>query len=192
MRVCVFCGSARGSSPAYAEAAAELGAALAASGTGLVYGGGDVGLMGIVADATLAAGGEVIGVMPEALVAKEIAHRGLTELRVTGSMHERKALMAELADGFIALPGGLGTFDELCEILTWGQLGLHNKPVVLLDVDGYWGPFSALLDSAVAAGFLREIHRGLAHRAASVPAALELLHAPSPPPVHKWIDRDDV
>jgi len=191
MRVCVFCGSARGSSPAYAEAAAELGAALAASGTGLVYGGGDVGLMGIVADATLAAGGEVIGVMPEALVAKEIAHRGLTELRVTGSMHERKALMAELADGFIALPGGLGTFDELCEILTWGQLGLHNKPVVLLDVDGYWGPFSALLDSAVAAGFLREIHRGLAHRAASVPAALELLHAPSPPPVHKWIDRDD-
>jgi uncharacterized protein (TIGR00730 family) len=192
MRVCVFCGSARGSSPAYAEAAAELGAALAASATGLVYGGGDVGLMGIVADATLAAGGEVIGVMPEALVAKEIAHRGLTELRVTGSMHERKALMAELADGFIALPGGLGTFDELCEILTWGQLGLHNKPVVLLDVDGYWGPFSALLDSAVAAGFLREIHRGLAHRAASVPAALELLHAPSPPPVHKWIDRDDV
>jgi len=192
MRVCVFCGSARGSSPAYAEAAAELGAALAASGTGLVYGGGDVGLMGIVADATLAAGGEVIGVMPEALVAKEIAHRGLTELRVTSSMHERKALMAELADGFIALPGGLGTFDELCEILTWGQLGLHNKPVVLLDVDGYWGPFSALLDSAVATGFLREIHRGLAHRAASVPAALELLHAPSPPPVHKWIDRDDV
>ena len=190
MRVCVFCGSARGSSPAYAEAAAELGAALAASGTGLVYGGGDVGLMGIVADATLAAGGEVIGVMPEALVAKEIAHRGLTELRVTGSMHERKALMAELADGFIALPGGLGTFDELCEILTWGQLGLHTKPVVLLDVEGFWTPFIALLDSAVEAGFLRAAHRDLARRTDSVPEALALLSSPPPPPTHKWIDRD--
>ncbi len=192
MRVCVFCGSNRGSSPAYAEAATELGAALAASGVGLVYGGGDVGLMGVVADATLAAGGEVIGVMPEALVAKEIAHRGLTELRVTGSMHERKALMAELADGFVALPGGLGTFDELCEILTWGQLGLHTKPVALLDVDGFWDPFAALLDRAVEAGFLRAAHRDLAHRAPSVAAALELLAAPPPPPAHKWIDKDDV
>jgi uncharacterized protein (TIGR00730 family) len=192
MRVCVFCGSSRGSSRAYAEAAAELGAALAASGTGLVYGGGNVGLMGVVADATLAAGGEVIGVMPDALVAKEIAHRGLTELRVTGSMHERKALMAELADGFVALPGGLGTFEELCEILTWGQLGLHTKPVVLLDVEGFWAPFVALLDSAVEAGFLRPAHRDLAHRAPSAGAALELLRAPPPPPVHKWIDRDDL
>jgi uncharacterized protein (TIGR00730 family) len=176
----------------YAEAAAELGAALAAAGVGLVYGGGDVGLMGVVADATLAAGGEVIGVMPEALVAKEIAHRGLTELRVTGSMHERKALMAELADGFIALPGGLGTFDELCEILTWGQLGLHTKPVALLDVDGFWDPFAALLDRAVEAGFLRAVHRDLAHRAPSVAAALDVLATPPPAPVHKWIDKDDV
>jgi uncharacterized protein (TIGR00730 family) len=192
MRVCVFCGSSRGSSPSYAAAATELGTALAASGTGLVYGGGDVGLMGVVADASLAAGGEVIGVMPGALVAKEIAHRGLTELRVTGSMHERKALMADLADGFVALPGGLGTFDELCEILTWGQLGLHTKPVVLLDVDGFWAPFVALLDAAVAAGFLRAVHRDLAHLAGSVPAALALLTSPPPPPVHKWIDRDDV
>jgi len=151
-----------------------------------------VGLMGIVADATLAAGGEVIGVMPEALVAKEIAHRRLTELRVTGSMHERKALMAELAQGFIALPGGLGTLEELCEILTWGQLGLHAKPVVLLDVDGYWDPFAALLDRAVECGFLRPIHRDLAQRAASVPAALERLMSPPPPPVHKWIGPDDV
>src|SRR5262249_60769385 len=112
----------------------------------LVYGGGHVGLMGVVADAALAAGGSVTGVMPEALVAKEIAHPGLTELRVTGSMHERKAVMADLADAFIALPGGLGTFDELCEILTWGQLGLHVKPVVLLDVEGFWTPFGSLLD----------------------------------------------
>jgi uncharacterized protein (TIGR00730 family) len=192
MRVCVFCGSSRGSSPAYADAATELGAALADAGIGLVYGGGDVGLMGVVADATLAGGGEVIGVMPEALVAKEIAHRGLTELRITGSMHERKALMAELADGFIALPGGLGTFDELCEILTWGQLGLHTKAVALLDVDGYWGPFVALLDNAVEAGFLRAAHRDLAHRAPTVAAALALLVTPPPPPVHKWIDKDDL
>jgi uncharacterized protein (TIGR00730 family) len=128
MRVCVFCGSNRGAAPSYAAAATELGTALAAKGIGLVYGGGHVGLMGAVADAALAGGGEVIGVMPEALVAKEVAHAGLSDLRVTGSMHERKELMADLADGFVALPGGLGTFDELCEILTWGQLGMHAKP----------------------------------------------------------------
>jgi uncharacterized protein (TIGR00730 family) len=191
MRVCVFCGSSRGSAPAYAAAAADLGTTLAVKGIELVYGGGDVGLMGVVADAALAAGGSVTGVMPDALVAKEIAHRGVTELRVTGSVHERKALMAELADGFIALPGGLGTFEELCEILTWAQLGLHTKPVVLLDVDRFWTPFEMLLDGAVAAGFLRPIHRDLAHVAGSVGAALALLEAPPPPPVHKWIDRDD-
>jgi uncharacterized protein (TIGR00730 family) len=191
MRVCVFCGSSRGATPAYAAAATDLGTTLAAKGIGLVYGGGDVGLMGVVADAALAAGGTVTGVIPEALVAKEIAHAGLTELRVTGSMHERKALMADLADGFIALPGGLGTFDELCEILTWGQLGLHAKPVVLLDVDGFWAPFGARLDGAVAAGFLRPSHRDLAHVAASVGEALARLESPPPPPMHKWIDKDD-
>ena len=189
MRVCVFCGSSRGSSPAYAEIAAELGAALAQHGAGLVYGGADVGLMAVVADAALAAGGEVIGVMPEGLVAREVAHRGLTELHVTASMHERKALMADLADAFIALPGGLGTFDELCEIMTWGQLGLHAKPIVLLDVDDFWGSFLDLLDTAVAAGFLRPVHRDLARRAGTVNAALGLLDAPPSPPVHKWIDR---
>ena len=188
----MFCGSSRGSSPAYLQAADELGTALAKAGIGLVYGGAEVGLMGALADATLAAGGEAVGVMPDALVAKEIAHRGLTELRVTGSMHERKALMAELADAFIALPGGFGTFDELCEILTWGQLGLHAKPVVLLDVDGFWDPFAALLDGAVRAGFLRSVHRDLARRAESVAAALDLLAAPPPSPVHKWIDREDL
>jgi uncharacterized protein (TIGR00730 family) len=191
VRVCVFCGSSRGSSPGYAAAAAELGTALAGRGAGLVYGGGAVGLMGVVADAVLAGGGEVIGVMPEALVAREIAHRGVTELRVTKSMHERKAEMAALADAFIALPGGLGTFEELCEILTWSQLGLHAKPVVLLDVDAFWAPFVALLESAVAAGFLRPTHRDLAHRAASVAEALSLLDAPAPPAVHKWIDKDE-
>ncbi len=191
MRVCVFCGSSRGSSPAYAAAAAELGAALAAKDVGVVYGGGDVGLMRVVADAALAAGGEVIGVIPEALVAREVAHHGLTELRVTASMHERKALMADLADAFVALPGGLGTFDELCEILTWSQLGLHAKPVVLLDVEGFWTAFLGLLDASVAAGFLRPVHRDLARRAATIADVMALLEAPLPPPVHKWIDRDD-
>jgi uncharacterized protein (TIGR00730 family) len=191
MRVCVFCGSSRGISPAYADAAAELGAALAAKDVGLVYGGGDVGLMGVLADAALAAGGEVIGVMPEALVAREVAHHGLTELRVTSSMHERKALMADLADAFVALPGGLGTFDELCEILTWSQLGLHTKPVVLLDVERFWTAFVGLLDASVAAGFLQPAHRDLARRAATIADVMALLEAPPPPPVPKWIDRDD-
>ena len=191
MRVCVFCGSSRGASPAYTAAASDLGTTLAVKGIGLVYGGGHVGLMGAVADAALAAGGSVTGVMPESLVAKEIAHQGLTALRVTASMHERKALMADLADGFIALPGGLGTFEELCEILTWGQLGLHAKPVVLLDVDDFWAPFQRLLDGAVAAGFLRPVHRDLAHVAGSVSEALALLETPPPPPVHKWFDKDE-
>jgi uncharacterized protein (TIGR00730 family) len=191
MRVCVFCASSRGSHPAYADVAAELGTTLAVKGVEVVYGGGDVGLMGVVADAALAAGGSVTGVMPKALVAKEIAHRGLTDLRITSSMHDRKAVMADLAYGFIALPGGLGTLDELCEILTWAQLGLHTKPVVLLDVDGFWAPFRMLLDRAVAAGFLRPVHREMAHVAGSVGEALALLEAPPPPPVHKWIDKDD-
>jgi uncharacterized protein (TIGR00730 family) len=191
MRVCVFCASSRGSDPAYADVAADLGTTLAVKGIEVVYGGGDVGLMGVVADAALAAGGSVTGVMPEALVAKEIAHRGLTDLRITSSMHERKALMADLADGFIALPGGLGTLDELCEILTWAQLGMHTKPVVLLDVDGFWAPFRMLLDGAVAAGFLRPVHRDMAHVAGSIGEALALLEAPPPRPVHKWIDKDD-
>lgn len=188
--MCVFCGSNAGRSPAFAGAARDLGEALAAAGLGLVYGGGNVGLMGVVADATLAAGGEVIGVIPEALMAKELGHRGCTELRVVASMHERKALMADLADGFVALPGGLGTFEELCEVLTWSQLGFHAKPVVLLDVDGFWAPFAALLDTAVDAGFLRPPNRDLARRVANPQEALRALAAPPPLPTHKWIDRD--
>jgi uncharacterized protein (TIGR00730 family) len=191
VRVCVFCGSNRGSSPVFADVADELGTALAGAGAGLVYGGGAVGLMGVVADAVLRGGGEVIGVMPESLVAREIAHRSLTELRVTHSMHERKAEMAALADAFVALPGGLGTFEELCEILTWAQLGLHNKPVVLLDVADYWASFFDLLDGAAAAGFLRPAHRDLARRAESVAEALALIASPpAVPPLHKWIDAD--
>src|SRR5256714_628156 len=144
-----------------------MGLAFCRRGIGLVYGGGNIGLMGVIADTVLESGGEVIGVIPQSLEEREVAHTGLTELHVVGSMHERKALMAELSDGFIALPGGFGTFEELCEILTWAQLGLHTKPVVLLDVDRFWAPFEMLLDGAVAAGFLRPIHRDLAHVAGS-------------------------
>ncbi len=155
-RLCVFCGSSSGIRPAYADAARALGAALARRGTGLVYGGGSIGLMGVLADAVLAAGGSVTGVIPRGLYCAEIAHAGLTELRVVSSMHERKAVMASLADGFAALPGGLGTFEEALEMLTWLQLGIHRKPVALLDVDGYWRGLRRLLDDAVAAGFVEE------------------------------------
>jgi len=155
-RVCVFCGASSGRLAAYADAARALGASLAARGLGLVYGGGRVGLMGAVADAALAAGAEVIGVIPQELVDRELAHGGLTELRVVGSLHERKALMAELADGFVALPGGFGTLDELLEQLTWSQLGLHAKPVGLLDVAGYWRPLVELARHATEEGFVRE------------------------------------
>src|SRR5271163_4044120 len=142
-RVCVYCGSNSGSLPAFAVAARELGAALARRGLGLVYGGGCVGLMGVVADAVVAQGGEVIGVIPEVLAKREMAHFGLKDLRVVGTIHERKALMAELADAFIALPGGFGTMEELCEALTWAQLGLHHKPLGLLNVAGYYDPLLA-------------------------------------------------
>jgi uncharacterized protein (TIGR00730 family) len=155
-RVCVFCGASSGRAPAYAEAARAFGAAVAGRGLGLVYGGGRVGLMGAVADGALAGGGEVVGVIPRALVERELAHGGLSELHVVGSLHERKALMAELADGFVALPGGFGTLDELMEQLTWSQLGLHAKPVGLLDVEGYWRPLIALARHATDEGFVRE------------------------------------
>jgi hypothetical protein len=155
-RVCVFCGASSGRRPAYAGAARAFGAAAAARGLGLVYGGGRVGLMGAAADAALAAGGEVVGVIPQELVDRELAHDGLTELHVVGSLHERKALMAELADGFVALPGGFGTLDELLEQLTWSQLGLHAKPIGLYDVEDYWRPLIALARHATDEGFVRE------------------------------------
>jgi len=152
-RICVFCGSSAGARPTYAAAARAMGMELAQRGIGLVYGGGRVGLMGTLADAALQAGGEVIGVIPEALFAREVAHERVTEMHVVRSMHERKARMAELADAFVALPGGTGTLDELIEIMTWSQLGLHHKPVALYDVDEFWGPFLALLDHMVASGY---------------------------------------
>ena len=157
--VCVFCGSSRGARPEYTDAAQQTGREIARRGLTLVYGGGNIGLMGEVADAALAAGGRVIGVIPESLADWEVAHRGLTELHIVGSMHERKRLMADSADAFMALPGGLGTFEELCEILTWSQLGIHDKPCGLLNVAGYFDPLLALLDGAVREQFLLQEHR---------------------------------
>lgn len=159
--LCVFCGSQRGSRPVYEEYARRVGSALARDGLGLVYGGGRVGLMGTVADAALAAGGHVVGVIPEPLSSKEIAHDGLTELIVVPGMHERKALMALRSRGFLAMPGGVGTFEEFFEILTWAVLGLHRKPIGLLNVAGYYDPLIALIDHAVAEGFVRPEHRDL-------------------------------
>lgn len=161
MRVCVFCGSRSGDRAIYAETAAALGAQLARRGLGLVYGGGNIGLMGIIADAALAAGGEVIGVIPQHLLLREVAHAGLSSLHVVDSMHTRKALMADLSDAFIAAPGGFGTLDELCEILTWAQLGLHQKPCGVLNVAGYFDPLLGMFDMATREGFLSAPHRQL-------------------------------
>lgn len=155
-RLCVFCGANSGHDPRYMKAAAALGRSIAQAGLGLVYGGASIGLMGAVADAALAEGGEVIGVIPQTLVAREVAHHGLSDLRIVTSMHERKALMADLSDGFIALPGGVGTLEELFEVWTWSHLGLHRKPCALLDVDGFYRGLSGFLDHVDREGFLRE------------------------------------
>jgi len=191
-RVCVFCGSSPGARPAYAEATAEVGRLLAGEGIGVVYGGGHVGLMGVLADSAMAAGGEVIGVMPQALVDREIAHTGIADLRVVQSMHERKALMAELADAFIALPGGAGTLDELFEIYTWSQLGIHTKPCGLLDVEDYWAGLVGFLDHAVRERFLREEHRASLIVEREPARLLDRLrdHRPGAT-TPKWMDRDD-
>ncbi len=185
--VCVYCGSSPGFDPVFRQAAESLGRALGSAGHGLVYGGGHVGLMGVVADATLAAGGPVVGIIPQALQARELAHRGLTELIVTASMHERKATMVDRADAFVALPGGFGTFDELFETLTWLQLGIHAKPVVVFDVDDFFVPLFSLADRAVEAGFLAPAHRAAAVRARSIPEVMDALESPPAPVVSKWL-----
>jgi uncharacterized protein (TIGR00730 family) len=191
-RVCVFCGSATGTNPAYALAARELGRELASRKIELVYGGGRVGLMGEVATAALAAGGEVLGVIPHALSGKEIALAECTELVVVDTMHERKALMADRADAFVALPGGFGTCDELFEIITWAQLGIHKKPVGLLNVNGFFTPLLTWLDHIVAEGLLRPKHRDLLLVADAVPELLAKLTAWVPPePVTKWAEKED-
>jgi uncharacterized protein (TIGR00730 family) len=188
-RVCVFAGSSAGVRVDYQDAARALGRALAHRGIGLVYGGARVGLMGIVADAVLAAGGEAIGVIPAALVAREIAHEGLTELRIVSSMHERKALMADLSDAFVAVPGGWGTLEEFFEVLTWAQLGLHRKPCGLLNVLGYFDGLLSFLEHSVAEGFLRREYEAMIAVSSSPTALLEQLASRKAPAVEKWIDR---
>jgi uncharacterized protein (TIGR00730 family) len=185
-RLCVFCGSSPGDRPSYLRAAVGFGEALAARGIGLVYGGGAVGLMGALADAVLARGGEVIGVIPEKLLAREVGHAGLTELRVVDSMHTRKRVMAELASAFVALPGGLGTLEELFEVLTWAQLGIHHKPCALLDVDDFYAPLLALLDHMRDARFMGAEHRALLLVERDIDALLDRLasaHVPELAPV---------
>jgi uncharacterized protein (TIGR00730 family) len=190
-RVCVYAGSNPGSDPAYAEAAAAFAATMAERGIGLVYGGGKVGLMGVLADTILARGGEAIGVMPQALIDREIGHPGLTELKVVDSMHERKALMAELSDAFVAVPGGIGTLEELIEVYTWSQLGIHEKACGVLNVKGYYDHLAALLDHAVAEGFLRPQHRAVLSVASEPAELLDRLAAFEPPTVAKWLELDE-
>ncbi|WP_437566305.1 TIGR00730 family Rossman fold protein [Sorangium sp. So ce542] len=190
-RICVYCGSSAGASPAYRAAAVQVGELLAARGIGLVYGGGHVGLMGAVADAVLAAGGEAIGVIPRFLNRREIEHRGLTELHVVETMHERKAKMAALSDAFVALPGGIGTLEELFEVWTWTQLGSQEKPVGLLDVAGYYRPLIAFLDHVVAEQFLKPGHRAMLQVESDAEALLGLLAAWRPTVEYKWMAPDE-
>ena len=190
--VCVFCGSRSGTEPAYEAAALALGRTLAGSGITLVCGGGHVGLMGVVADAALGAGGEVVGVIPRALLEREIAHKGLTDLRVVDSMHERKALMSDLSEGFVALPGGTGTLEEFFEVLTWGQLGEHRKPCGLLNAGGYYDPLLTVFDHMVARGFLSEEHRAMVLVETEPAPLLEACSRYRPPLLPKWVDRDEV
>ena len=188
--VAVYCGSNTGTDPCYAAAATGLGAALAERGIVLVYGGGHVGLMGTVADAALAAGGAVHGVITRALADKELAHQTLGRLTVVDTMHERKAAMADAADAFVMLPGGFGTFDEFFEVLTWTQLGIHAKPCGILDATGYFAPLTVMLDASVTAGFVRQVHRDLVITAADPNALLDQLTAWTPVTTDKWPDFD--
>jgi uncharacterized protein (TIGR00730 family) len=190
-RICVFCGSSTGSKGIYAETAQNLGKLLAQNNIGLVYGGGRVGLMGILADSALSASGEVIGVIPKGLFVREVAHEGLTELRFVDSMHQRKAMMEELADGFIALPGGYGTCEEFCEMVTWAQLGIHNKPCGLLNVERFYDSYLSFLDNAVKEGFLRMEHRKLILEDTHPFELLNKMKNHHPPKLTKLIDPDE-
>ena len=185
--LCVFCGSQAGTNGLYQQAAVEVGRLLVQRGYGLVYGGGQVGLMGSIADAVLQAGGEVIGVIPEAMVTRELAHRGVTQMHVVASMHARKARMAELADAFVALPGGYGTLEELFEIITWAQLGLHRKPIGILNVAGYYDALIACIDRAITEGFIRPEHRQLTIIADTPAGLLDKLTQHTLPPVPPWL-----
>ncbi|HEX7288119.1 MAG TPA: TIGR00730 family Rossman fold protein [Candidatus Angelobacter sp.] len=189
-RICVFCGSSLGARPAYGKAAEELGELLAEGGIGLVYGGGCIGLMGVIADTVMRKGGEVIGVIPESLLQREVGHRGVTKLHVVETMHERKALMADLADAFIALPGGYGTLEEFCEVVTWSQLGIQQKPCGLLNVEKYWDGLLAVLDHAVDEQFVTQENSQLVLVASTPRGMLHRLTEWTPPPhIEKWIDK---
>jgi uncharacterized protein (TIGR00730 family) len=188
-RICVFCGSSSGVRPVYQQAAQTVGRLLCRRGIELVYGGGHVGLMGIVADACLHEGGRVIGVIPQALADREVAHRGLTELRIVGSMHERKALMADLSDAFMSLPGGYGTWEEFFEVLTWSQLGIQGKACGVLNVDGYYDPLLQMADRALSEGFLRDVHRELLLSDSDPERLLDRLSSHAVPTVDKWSSR---
>ncbi len=188
-RVCVYCGASPGARPAYTDAATATGRLLAERGLGLVYGGGTVGLMGVIADAVMAAGGEAIGIIPRSLWEREIGHSGVTELQVVESMHERKQAMADASDAFIAMPGGVGTIEELVEMFTWLQLGYHGKPIGLLDVEGYWQPLVSVFDHAVGERFLTPEHRSMLLIESDPAALLDAFEAWEPPHLDKWIDR---
>ncbi len=190
-RVCVFCGSSTGNQAIYRETAVTKGRLLAARSIGLVYGGGNVGLMGIIADAVLAQGGEVIRVIPHSLATREIAHSGVTDLRVVDSMHTRKAMMADLSDAFIAMPGGVGTFEEFFEAVTWTQLGLHRKPCGLLNAGGFYSPLAAFIDQAVSEGFIKPIHRAAIIVDDNPERLLDTLARIDLPDVPKWIKREE-
>ena len=190
--VCVFCGSNPGNEPVYAAGARAMGAEIARRGLVLVYGGGAVGLMGIVANAALEAGGEVHGVIPRALREKEVGHYGLTRLEVVETMHIRKARMAELSDAFIAMPGGIGTFEELFEIWTWGQLGIHSKPLAFLNVAGFYDPLAAFLDNTVEAGFLKPTHRAMTLTDTEPATLLDRMEQYVPAATIKWVEKEQV
>ncbi|MFT4720396.1 MAG: hypothetical protein ACI9SB_001567 [Candidatus Azotimanducaceae bacterium] len=190
-KICVYCGSSTGKSPEYLQSASVLAKEMVKRNIGLVYGGANVGIMGEIANTMLANGGDVTGVIPQALVDKEVGHFGLTELKIVGSMHERKAIMADLSDGFIALPGGLGTLEELFEVLTWAQLGFHHKPCALLNIKQYYESLSVFLDHAVNEEFVKPIHREMLLVASDPSQLLNAMERYQPPAVDKWIGRNE-